>query len=202
MADRILQTAAYRSRAYAFMNLGRREHFNYVTRRLPLRKGDTGLEIGCGRGFVVKRLSAAGYDARGVDINPHSVNAAASSRVARMSATALDFADATFDHIYSFHTIEHVADTGKFLEEAHRALKPGGRFFVVYPAEPIRGLFAIGAATVIYKNPLKCRQIHVHKFTPRRLEAAAGAVGFKHIRSEFKLLSSPQYLTLLQKGAA
>ena len=114
-----------------------------------------------------------------------------------MDATRLDFPDASFDKIYSAHTIEHIPNLTKALQEMARVIKKGGRMLLIYPAEPIRGLFCLLSALLLLQNPLN---IHVHKLSPRCLMANfIPGTGLKHIKSELSFLTGPQYLTILEK---
>ncbi|MDO8654817.1 MAG: methyltransferase domain-containing protein, partial [bacterium] len=116
-----------------------------------------------------------------------------------MNAEHLEFDDATFDKLYSFHAIEHIPNIKKALEEMDRVLRPGGRALLVYPAEPIRGLFSIPAATILFKNPFRTREVHLHKLNPQRIQELIAGTRLEHKESKFSLFSSPQYFTVLQK---
>jgi SAM-dependent methyltransferase len=50
--------------------------------------------------------------------------------IARMSATAMRFDDATFDFVYSHSVFEHIDDPETALREIARVLKPGGIAYV------------------------------------------------------------------------
>jgi SAM-dependent methyltransferase len=52
--------------------------------------------------------------------------------VVRASATALPFADATFDVVYSFKVLAHVPDVRRALAEAARVTRPGGRMILEF----------------------------------------------------------------------
>jgi SAM-dependent methyltransferase len=52
---------------------------------------------------------------------------------ARADLGRLPFAGASFDHVLSTQTLEHLADPGGFLAEAHRVLRPGGTLFLTAP---------------------------------------------------------------------
>jgi len=80
-------------------------------------------------------------------------------------------------------------------------VKPGGRMLFIYPAEPIRGLFAVPDAIIIYRNPFKARQLHRQKLRPKTVCAIGVAAGLEPVHSEFQLLSSPQFVTVLRKPA-
>ena len=114
-----------------------------------------------------------------------------------MDATRLDFPDASFDKIYSAHTIEHIPDLVRALKEMARVLKKGGKLFLIYPAEPIRGLFCLLSSLLLWQNPLN---IHVHKLSPQRLlKEFVPQAQFLHVESTLSLSWGPQYLTLLER---
>jgi Methylase involved in ubiquinone/menaquinone biosynthesis len=102
--------------------------------------------------------------------------------------------------VYSFHAIEHIVDAAAALREMHRVLRPAGRVLLVYPAEPIRGLYAMPGAWLGFGNPLLARRLHVHRFTPTRMAGLAAECGLAHVRSTLDLLITPQFVTVLRKA--
>lgn len=110
------------------------------------------LDLGCGAGRTVRPLRRAGFDVVGLDVSRMMVESARElvpeSEYVHASATDLPFGDATFDHVlFSFNGLDCIpTEHGRILalEEAHRVLRPGGRFvfsshnsrFVVGP-EPL-----------------------------------------------------------------
>lgn len=189
----------YNSRRYALLNQWDPRHLRTVQRLLRPTPGSAVLEVGCGRGHLTKRLREAGVEAQGVDVNPHAADHAVTDAVSTMSAEALDFPSDRFDQVCSFHAIEHIPDPSAAIAEMARVVKPGGQVLLVYPAEPIRGLYSIPASIILYNNPFKSRTIHLHKFTPKRIEALAGAHRLAEVHSEFNLFSS-QFVSLLRKS--
>jgi ubiquinone/menaquinone biosynthesis C-methylase UbiE len=97
------------------------------------------LEIGCGLGTDGAQFARAGADYTGVDLTEAAVslarrnfelqNLAGEFRTA--DAENLDFADATFDLVYSHGVLHHTPDTARAIKEIHRVLKPGGRAVVM-----------------------------------------------------------------------
>ena len=99
------------------------------------------LEVGCGTGLILERVSRFAGHAEGIDLSPGML-ALARQRglsVQEASATALPFADATFDLVYSFKVLAHVPDIERALAEMVRVVQPGGHvIFDVYNRHSIR----------------------------------------------------------------
>src|SRR5436190_11645830 len=97
------------------------------------------LEIGCGLGTDGAEFAKAGADYAGVDLTDAAVELARKNfellglrgdfRTA--DAENLDFADETFDLVYSHGVLHHTPDTARAVAEIHRVLKPGGRATVM-----------------------------------------------------------------------
>lgn len=97
------------------------------------------LEVGCGRGDTTRLLLARfpSSEIEATDYDAAQVARAATrvrdprARVARSDATALPFADASFDLVVEFNTFHHVADWRAALRECARVLAPGGALGVM-----------------------------------------------------------------------
>jgi len=97
------------------------------------------LEIGCGMGTDGAQFAKAGADYTGIDLTEAAIELAR-KRFAlshlngefRVSdAENLDFADESFDLIYSHGVLHHTPDIEAAVREIHRVLKPGGRAIVM-----------------------------------------------------------------------
>lgn len=192
----------YRSRRYALLNtpIEVNRHVRRVQRYLRPRAADRILEIGCGRGFLTREIQRLSPATTGVDLNPQAIANAVADDVRNMDARALSFSDAVFDKIYSFHAIEHIPDLARAFAEMERVLKPGGRVLLVYPAEPIRGLYVVPTALLAFGNPLRARDLHVHKLSPRTLRPFLAGTSLRIVRKELQLLLTPQFITVLRKA--
>ena len=186
-------------RRYALSQRWDPGHLRTVRRLLDPQAGTRLLEVGSGRGFLSQRLDGLGAIATGIDLNAQAVANAVARDIREMSVMELGFPDAEFDQVVAVHVIEHLPDLTGALIEMARVLKPGGRMLFIYPAEPIRGLFAVPDAIIIYRNPFKARQLHRQRLWPRKVCALAANAGLEPVHSEFQLLSSPQFATVLQK---
>ncbi|MGF1618708.1 MAG: class I SAM-dependent methyltransferase [Acidimicrobiia bacterium] len=192
-------TAEYNSERYAIINRWDPTHLEKIDRLLPLEAGDRVLEIGCGQGHLTKRLAARGIDITGIDANPNAAHVSESERVFYMRAEALEFDDGVFDSAIGVHSIEHIPDLQGAFAEMARVLKPGGKALFIYPAEPIKGLYAIPTAIILHKNPLMAREIHCQKLTPNKVLLMLGPYGFEERHREFNLLKTPQFVSVLEK---
>ncbi len=191
----------YRSRRYALLNtpIEVNRHVRRVERYLRPRAADRVLEIGCGRGFLTRQIQRIAPATTGIDLNPQAISNAVTDDLRNMDARALAFPNGVFDKIYSFHAIEHIPDLGRAFAEMDRVLKPGGRVLLVYPAEPIRGLYVVPTALLIFGNPLRARDLHVHKLSPRTLRPFLAGTSLRVVRSKLQLLLTPQFITVLHK---
>lgn len=190
---------SYASLRYALSNRRDTSHVRTANRLLAPVAGMRLLEVGCGRGFLTACFREQGLDAVGIDANPHAIEQGVAANLFVMQAERLDFPDASFDLLCSFHAIEHVPPIGQALAEMARVVKPGGRLLICYPAEPVKGLYAVPSAVILYGDPRKAAQVHCHKLTPRRLRRLAAGLPLEHLRSEFHLLRSPQFYTLFRR---
>lgn len=114
---------------------------------LALRPTDQVLEVGFGPGVAIELAAAQvpqGLIA-GVDLSPTMV-AAARRRNARAvragrvklqvgEISALPFADATFDKVFTIHTLYFWKDPTQILQELRRVLKPGGKLVLTFLAK-------------------------------------------------------------------
>ena len=103
------------------------------------------LEIGCGRGELVRRLVGAMRGPRHLVAADFAQSAVQSGRRrthethghrvswAVGSIQDIPVADATFDTVISCETIEHVVEPMKAMKELHRVLRPGGRLLLTTP---------------------------------------------------------------------
>jgi ubiquinone/menaquinone biosynthesis C-methylase UbiE len=191
----------YQSRKYALLNtpIEVDRHLRRVRKYLQPRATDHLLEVGCGRGFLTEQVQRVAPKTIGIDLNAEAVANAVTDRLHVMDAQQLAFSDARFDKIYSFHTIEHIPDLMRAFAEVDRVLKPGGLVLLVYPAEPIRGLYVVPTAIMLFGNPLRARDIHIHKLSPWALRPYLAKTSLRIVRSTLHLLLTPQFITVLQK---
>ena len=93
------------------------------------------LVVGCGSGLeaaiLAQQLPA---EVSGIDLkNEFDPEAAKIATLQTGDATALAFADETFDFIFSYHALEHIDDPAGALREMRRVMKPGAGFWIGTP---------------------------------------------------------------------
>jgi ubiquinone/menaquinone biosynthesis C-methylase UbiE len=96
---------------------------------LQPKAGERILDLGCGDGFLTRRLAESGATMVGVDSSPQMIAAAKERGLdARLAGgEALPF-DSEFDAVFSNAALHWMNDQDAVLESVYRALKPGGRF--------------------------------------------------------------------------
>lgn len=102
-------------------------------------KGLKVLEIGCGLGTDGAQFAAAGADYTGVDLTEAAVELARKRfEVSRLKGTFrvadaenLEFADESFDLVYSHGVLHHTPETAQAVNEIWRVLRPRGRAVVM-----------------------------------------------------------------------
>ncbi|MEO1268063.1 MAG: class I SAM-dependent methyltransferase [Myxococcota bacterium] len=92
------------------------------------------LEVGCGTGLILRRVAPVARSAIGIDLSAGMLHRAVARGldVVQADVTALPFADASFDTVYSFKVLSHVRDLELALAECARVTRPGGRLFLEF----------------------------------------------------------------------
>jgi ubiquinone/menaquinone biosynthesis C-methylase UbiE len=86
------------------------------------------LEIGCGTGIILDRISKSAKDAWGVDLSSGMLKKAKEKglNVKQANATKLPFEDDSFDVVYSVKVLAHIPEIKKVISEVHRVLRDDG----------------------------------------------------------------------------
>jgi SAM-dependent methyltransferase len=107
----------------------------YADTLKPERPGGKALDVGCGVGQVVARLTEAGYEAYGVDVSEPSIARAKKfcPRCEVYDGQRLPFPDNYFDSAGALNVLEHVDTPEAFLKEVVRVVAPGGKIVISSP---------------------------------------------------------------------
>ena len=136
------------------------------------------LVVGCGNGDEAGILARYFNSSNtiGVDIGSqfdfnHETSAPAT--LVKMDAHQLDFDSGTFDLVYSFHALEHMAEPSKALSEMARVLAPNGAFCVGTPNKS--RLVGYVGSPVTFSTKVRWNMIDLKERLRGRWDNATGA---------------------------
>ncbi|CAK0739169.1 hypothetical protein WCLP8_1000003 [uncultured Gammaproteobacteria bacterium] len=127
-------------RLEAQADLGWREIDCRILARTSPKPGQRVLDLGCGPGFIARRLSdmvGKNGEVVGVDLNEslltiaHNRNASSQVRFANASVYDLTSYRGEFDFVYARLLFQHLEDPEKALNQIWQTLAPGGVLIVV-----------------------------------------------------------------------
>jgi len=110
------------------------------------------LEIGVGNGSHAALLAQHSRSFTGIDLTDYAVESTShrlkafglAGTVRQMDAEQMDFADQSFDFVWSWGVIHHSSDTRKILREIARVLRPGGRAVTMVYHRSIWNYYLVG----------------------------------------------------------
>ncbi len=107
----------------------------YTDHLRPARKEARILDVGCGVGQVVERLSGEGFDVYGVDVSESNIDRAQKKcpGCQLYDGQKLPFPDRHFGSVGAFNVLEHVEKPEAFLRELVRVADVGGKIVVSSP---------------------------------------------------------------------
>jgi SAM-dependent methyltransferase len=122
------------------------------------------LDVACGAGYGSALLARQAKHVVGADIAPEAIAHARASYATianlefrQADCAALPFADASFDAVVSFETIEHIQAQETFLDEVSRVLRPDGLFVL---SSPNKVEYSERRA---FTNPYHTRELYRHE---------------------------------------
>jgi len=139
------------------------------------------LEFGFGAGDFLCRMQELGWECWGVELNA-GTRARVSARGVKVFEAIDDPAipEGYFDHVTSYHALEHVYDPKGVLRRMHDVLKPGGRIFCGVPNFDS----LLGRVFGTFWDNLGV-PIHPYVFTTTSLKMLLEACGFADVRIRY-----------------
>ena len=107
----------------------------YADALRPPDRGARVLDVGCGVGQVVHRLTEAGFEAYGVDVSEPNIRKARefTERCQLYDGAHLPFPDEHFAVAGALNVLEHVEQPAEFIAEIVRVTRIGGRIVLSSP---------------------------------------------------------------------
>ena len=153
-------------------------NLEFLARMNVLKPGDKVLEIGCGIGSVVFKLSKQGYDVTGTDISgaaiAYGLKKYGDIRLEVQAAETLPYDDESFDVVLSFDLFEHIAQIDRHVSEVRRVLRPGGSYLFQTPNKCSNAIFE-----TLRTKSLQWRRYHPSLHAPGQLKRNCSARGEK-----------------------
>ncbi len=115
------------------ININKQEYDDYTADISALKKTGKVLEIGCGNGFLLKRLEAEGYDCYGVEPSPIAWDHAKNKlglKVENCFLSASSYYRQQFDIVILIDVVEHIADMDTFMKEVCSVMNEDGLIFI------------------------------------------------------------------------
>jgi arsenite methyltransferase len=172
----------------------------FLLEHLPLPRGATVLDVGCGTGFPLLELAqrlGAGATVHGLDLWAQALTrarfkaaviGAANATLTRGDGAAMPFPDARFDLVVSNLGINNFADADAVFAECARVLKRGGRLALTTNVEGhMAELYAVFEAVLAERgaaDALAALRRHVaHRGTSAAIAEQLGRRGFQVART-------------------
>jgi len=110
-------------------------HAKYIDSLRVSQPGARILDVGCGVGQVVDRLTRLGYEAHGVDVSEPNIARARkfSDRCQMYDGEHLPFLNSHFAGAGAFNVLEHVEKPEGFIKELVRVVETSGRVVISSP---------------------------------------------------------------------
>lgn len=151
--------------------------------RLASRSSNQGvphtvLDVGCGRGYLLRQFQTMGWLASGIDIKGSPVPTGDPNLDCREGdACLLPWPSGHYDLVVLNHVLEHVADPWKACAEAVRVLRPKGILYIGVPNYGSLQRRLFGTKWFPLEIPR-----HLYHFTPTSLRTLTEATGCTALR--------------------
>ena len=160
----------YRELSSSWPTYYRETRWEYEMAARQLQRGQSVLEVGCGRGYFLRMLEDQAGSAVGLELNKE----ASQEKVTKFPICIELLEEHTprecYDVVYGFQILEHVVDARKFLENCIRVTRPGGRVIVSTPNHK-------NSEFARYEDPFDMPPHHINQFTPKVYHRIAELLG-------------------------
>ena len=162
------------------------------------------LDIGCYDGTISQLIKEKNNVIIGLDMSMNALNMAKKKGIECVLSNAenLPFRDASFDIIVASEIIEHIFDTGKFLDEINRILKSNGELILTTPNLALldnRFRLLLGLQPHYCEIELEGNAGHIRCFTKKSFKNLIEKHGFMVEKIQSDILFIPVLNAILRK---
>lgn len=160
-----------------------KKFYTLVTENVAIENGLNVLDMGCGTGTILRRLSDKySFNGYGIDVEEKMLEQARKKcpdiQILNCSCDATPFDDGKFDVIIACMAYHHFPDKDSFSKECARLLKSGGRLYIADPKLPLPIRKAVNTVLEIHK-------IHGRIYTADEVTDNFAGFGFGKVFSKF-----------------
>ena len=144
------------------------------------------LDVGCGEGYFAAALVRAHAEVLAVDVAAEPLRRALERhpeldvRLVEAEA-ALPLDDSSFDVVWAGETIEHVADTARWLSELRRVLRSGGLLLLSTPDHGLLSRLRLALSAGAFQERFDPRGEHLRFYTRHALADLLMDFGFEEV---------------------
>lgn len=168
-------------------------NYSILQKYVNEKKGLKLLEIGPGRGALLKKAKSDGFNTTAIELNQKLIDNLRKicDHVFTEDITKLDIEENTYDIIYFRDVMEHVPDPKTFLRHVHKVLKKDGILFIdTHNIDALIYKLTKEYHTVIFgfEHPLH--------WSPKTLKIACESVGLTHLKTYYQEIDLSLYRLL------
>jgi ubiquinone/menaquinone biosynthesis C-methylase UbiE len=182
----------------------KRHPFDFLIDFDALRTKDV-LEIGVGAGSHAQLLAAHSKSFTGIDLTDFAVKSTTermrcfqlNARILCMDAEQMEFADKSFDFIWTWGVVHHSSNTRTILEQMHRVLKPEGEVIVMVYHRGVWNYYFTGALRAVVEGWIfRGMSLHeiIQKFTDGAIARYYSIREWRHLVSDLFVVRGIQVL--------
>ncbi len=138
MDNKTFYDSLYRANqeSQAFEIKSKEDVFKFLVKKAQLNfNRQVVLDLGFGTGNILEVLKKSGASCHGVEISATAIERLKNKgyQLKQVEDELLPYPDAYFDTVVSSHTLEHIPNELKVLQEIERVIKPGGLVIIGVP---------------------------------------------------------------------
>lgn len=156
------------------------------------KNSNTLLDIGCGNGHFLQACQSAGWDVRGMELDPQTAAKATVLTKAKIAGKLSEIeAQEKFQIISLWHVLEHVYELDEYFTFFKKHLNENGKLLIAVPNPKSHDAEKFKSHWAAYDVPR-----HIHHFTPKTIQFLASKYGFKLVKTRGLLFDS-FYISIL-----